>query len=215
MRWVILVIVIVITLSVTTWVFVSDKHKNRTAAVTFFFGCIVSLLVAFIPMSTYLTYNGPQPEELYDDNEQTLPIDLSTAPVAINDAIPSQTESESWIRLRTVMYDSLSEELYAVRFSVTVEYKYEGDNPEAVVAIHGNNLFVDSWTSFGTTSDIVIGNGYGKHTFEVDVQVPEWNEFSFIAYIHPLTNDDEWFPIAISEPVDIDVKIIYETYTMP
>lgn len=212
-------LIILVIIGGTIWLM--KKEKNTVFVVTFILSSVIAVLGLFATTSLSIQSSVTDADQ---GNIAGNEVAFETSVLSSNDITLSQADSnivspstqfDNWIRVREIHIESISEYTNIITCAVTVEYNYEGDGSRAIIALHGNYVEVESWASFGLDSEDVIEIGYGRHTFTVDVVVPEWNDFSFIGYIHPFIRTDEWLPIAISNPVEIDVKKIYEQHSAP
>lgn len=126
---------------------------------------------------------------------------------------PSLSKNYDWISIYQIKYISLDSEAKTVTLAITVQY-YLDSQEKGQLSVLGNYSDINLWSSLGPEGDFVIENGNGSKEFVVSVPVPEWNEFSIRAYIHPFPQQtEEWIPIIKTDPIPFDIKEIFSNIT--
>jgi hypothetical protein len=139
------------------------------------------------------------------------PSETISTPILQSPLTPIPQTQENIVRIRDITVILISTDIHSIKFSIEVEYNYDGES-KAVVALHGSYLSdSDLLFSFGGNSEQVIERGHGKTTFDIDISYFEKDVLFFKAYIHPFPQPEEWIPIAESETVHVEMQRILET----
>ena len=113
-------------------------------------------------------------------------------------------QKESWVKIENVCVTPSNSGDDTVEVNLDVRYSL-GQKDSALLAVMCNYAQQDSFTSMGSEGEKIIDHGDGMYSFHVSFIIPEWDDVSIRAYIHPYPLPDQWEPIAESEIEVIDL----------
>lgn len=114
-------------------------------------------------------------------------------------------QKESWVKIQSASVTPSSDGSDSVVVDLDVRYSL-GEKDSALLAVMCNYAQQDSFTSMGLDGETIIDHGDGAHSFRVSFILPEWDEVSIRAYIHPYPLPDQWEPIAVSEIIELPIE---------